>query len=178
MINESINDEKVEEKDIKEENNDEIIDKSEKDILVNNALYGAKKELKNNFIEKYNDINDYLTTKEYNSIANLLKKATPEVVSEVNIIFTFNNKFEVVLFDKNVDLIVKFLEKIYNIKYSVVAVTSDEWKDIKKEYIKNIKDGKKYEYIDVKKTKKTKKKNTDLENSIENIFGDEYKIEE
>ena len=155
-----------------------IIEESEKEILINNALSGADKKLKNNFIEKYESINDYLTDKEYNSVANLLKKATPEVISSKNILFTFNNNFEVVLFDKNIDLIVKLLKQIYNKKYSVVSITTDRWNNVKEEYIKNIKAGKKYEYIDVSKKTNTKKKTSELENSIENIFGEEYKVED
>ena len=158
--------------------NEVIIDESEKDILINNVLSGADKELKNNFIEKFDSINDYLTDKDYNSIANLLKKSTPEVVSAKNLLFTFKNNFEVVLFDKNIDLIIKLLKQIYNKKYIIVSITEEKWNTVKDEYIKNIKAGIKYEYIDVTKKTKNKKKTTELENSIENIFGEEYKVED
>ena len=157
--------------------NDTTIDDEEKDILINNVLSGADKDLKNKFIESFNNINDYMTDKEYNSVANLLKKATPEVISAKSVLFRFDNTFEVVLFDKNADLIVKLLKQIYNKKYIVVAVTKDKWNVIKEEYIKNIKNGIKYEYIDIKKTQ-TKKKSNKLENSIEDIFGEEYKLED
>ncbi len=160
-------------------NTDEvIIDESEKHILINNALSTADKQKKNDFISSYDQINDYLTSKEFNSIANLLKKATPEVVSDTNILFTLKNHFEVVLFDKNVDLIIKFLKKLYGNKYFVVAITDEDWNKIKEEYIKNIKSGIKYEYIDLKKEKKSKKKNSELEDSIEDIFGEEYSVED
>ena len=43
---------------------------------------------------------------------------------------------------------------------------------LKDEYIKNIKNDVKYEYIEEKKNKK--KANTELQESIENIFGEEY----
>ena len=75
----------------------ELIDDSEtKKINVNNALSGANKKMKTEFIEKYQDINEYVSNKEYNSLINLLVKATPEVVSDKNILFTFKNNFEVV----------------------------------------------------------------------------------
>ena len=77
---------------------EDVIDDSIKDILINNVLSGADKELKNKFVDNFDKINDYITTKDYNSIVNLLKKATPEVVSSKNLLFTFKNNFEVVLY--------------------------------------------------------------------------------
>ena len=45
-------------------------------------------------------------------------------------------------------------------------------------YTKKIKSGVKYELIDLNKKKKTRKKTTELESSLENIFGEEYIVEE
>ncbi len=168
---------KIEEKIEARENNvelEEVVDKL-KTIKINNSLFGANKELKNKFVEIYKTIKEYVPVKEYNSIATLLIKATPEVVAEKNILFTFKNNFEVVLFNKNIDEIQKFLKFIFNTKYSIVAVTTDEWKDIKAEYISNIKNNYKYEYIE-EKTPRKKSKNTELQDSLENIFGEEYTI--
>jgi len=168
---------KIEEKNETIENSielEEVVDKL-KTIKINNSLFGANKELKNKFVEIYKTIKEYVPVKEYNSIATLLIKATPEVVAEKNILFTFKNNFEVVLFNKNIDEIQKFLKFIFNTKYSIVAVTTDEWKDIKAEYISNIKNNYKYEYIE-EKTPRKKSKNTELQDSLENIFGEEYTI--
>ena len=153
---------------------EEVVDKL-KAIKINNALFGANKELKNSFVETYKTIKEYVPVKEYNSIATLLIKATPEVVAEKNIILTFKNSFEVVLFNKNLDEIQKFLKFIFNTKYSIVAVTTDEWKEIKAEYISNIKNNYKYEYIE-EKTPRKRSKNTELQDSLETIFGEEYTI--
>lgn len=144
----------------------------EKEIKINNALYGADKLLKNSFVKNYENIKEYLSNKEYNSVANLMQKATPEVVAENNILFSFKNSFEVVLFEKNIIEIQKLLKQIFDKKYSIVAVNIDEWNEIKKEYINNIKNGKKYEYIEeIKKIEKSKT-TTILENTVENLFGD------
>ena len=43
----------------------------------------------------------------------------------------------------------QFLETC-NKKYDLVSVTNEEWEKIREEYIKNIKSGKKYEYIEIK----------------------------
>ena len=101
-------------------------------------------------------------------------KATPEVVSDKTILFTFKNNFEVVLFEKNIQDIQKLLKVVYNIKYDLVAIIQEEWEKIRDEYIKNIKSGKKYEYIEIKESKKKNTKNTELQNSVESIFGSDY----
>lgn len=144
----------------------------EKEIKINNSLYGADKALKNTFIKSYENIKEYLSNKEYNSVANLMQKAVPEVVSEKNVLFSFKNNFEVVLFEKNIIEIQKLLKQIFDKKYSIVAVTADEWNDIKKDYINNIKNGIKYEYIEEIIQSEKSKKTTILENTVENLFGD------
>ena len=144
----------------------------ENEIKINNSLYGADKNLKNDFIKGYENIKEYLSSKEFNSVANLMQKATPEVVSKTNVLFSFKNSFEVVLFEKNLLEIQKLLKQIFERKYSIVAVTSDEWNEIKKEYISNIKNGIKYEYIEENKKTENKKNITKLENTVENLFGD------
>jgi len=100
-------------------------------------------------------------------------KATPEIVSDKNIIFSFQNKFDVILFMKNEEEIKKLLKEIYNIKYSVVAISTDECEKIKKEYINNTKKGIKYEYIEEKKINKNKKLKNQLESTAESIFGED-----
>lgn len=149
-----------------------------KNILINNCLSLANKRSKIEFIDKFNIIKDYVTDKKYNSIANLLLKSSPEVVSEKNILFTFNKEFEVILFDKNVDLIVKFLKLLYNIEYEVVGISSEDWKKIKKEYISNVKKGIKYVYTDIKKEKIVSNNVKNVEGKIENIFGNIHVTEE
>ena len=143
-------------------------------IKINNALSGANKDLKNEFLKEYIKIKEYVSVKEYNAISNLMLKATPEVVSDKTILFTFKNNFEVVLFEKNIQDIQKLLKVVYNKKYDLVAIIQEEWEKIKEEYIKNIKSGKKYEYIEIKESKKKNSKNTELQNSVESIFGSDY----
>ncbi len=153
-----------------DEDNSQDINK----IKINNALSGANKELKKEFLEQYKNINEYVSVKEYNAISALMIKATPEVVSDKTVLFTFKNSFEVVLFDKNIQDIQKLIKVVYNKKYDLVSVTSEEWEKIREEYIKNIKSGKKYEYIEIKEKKVSNSKNTELQNSLESIFGSDY----
>ena len=161
--------------------NKEIIieEKNDKSIIINNVFYGANKEEKEKFLNNFSNINEFLTDKKYNSIANLLIKSTPEVVSDRIVLFSFKNDFEVVLFDKNEDLVKKLLKNVYNKNYEVVAISTEDWKAEKNNYIKNIKSGVKYTYIEEEKKKKvTKKRTNELENTAELIFGDGIIVED
>ena len=161
--------------------NKEIIieEKNDKSIIINNVFYGANKEEKEKFLNNFLNINEFLTDKKYNSIANLLIKSTPEVVSDKIVLFSFKNDFEVVLFDKNEDLVKKLLKNVYNKNYEVVAISTEDWKSEKNNYIKNIKSGVKYTYIEEEKKKRvTKKKTNELENTAELIFGDGIIVED
>ena len=157
--------------DIIEQNDDEI-----KKIRINNAFSGANKELKTKFVDKFDSINDYISQKEYTSLANLLLKSTPEVVSDKNILFTFKKNIDANLFNLNIEEIQKLLKLIYKKKYSIIAITNEEWQELKKEYINNIKNDVKYEYIEEKVVKKAK--NTELQMNMESIFGEEFIKEE
>lgn len=175
---EIINNNNVKTNDNPSDDNSKLDNLENKEIHINNALSTANKVLKNNFLEEFKKINDYIIDKEYNSICSLLIKSSPEVVSEKHIIFTFDNSFDVLLLNKNVKEANKLLYKILKKKYIIISLTKKEWENIKKEYINNIKNGVKYQYIEPKKESNSKKSNdSELENNIENIFGDNYKIE-
>ena len=111
-VNSSNAENKINEEPKKEEdtNDEEQLDLTK--IKVNNALSGANKELKNEFIREYSKIKEYVSVKEYNAISNLMLKETPEVVSDKTILFTFKNNFEVVLFEKNIQDILKLLKVV------------------------------------------------------------------
>ena len=163
------NDEKI---DIKSENLEQ------KQIRINNAFSGANKELKQKFVEKFTEISEFMSSKNYNSVANLMMKSSIEVVSETEIIFSFKNSFEVVLFDKNINEIQKLLKEVYGKNFNIVALSNEEWNKEKDNYVKNINNGIKYEYIEEKKVVKSSKKKTELQSSLEGIFGDDMITED
>ena len=148
------------------------VDAENKKIIINNAFYGANKEIKTKFLENYSKIKDYMYKKEYTNIINLLEKSIPQVVSDNSIIFSLKNNFEVILFEKNVSEIQKLLKLIYEKSYDIVALSDKDWENEKNEYIKNIKNGVKYSYIN-KKEIKIGKKSTVLKNNLDNIFGED-----
>lgn len=158
-----------------EEQNIEESSKKETDenkkIKINNVFCGPSKELKNNFVKNYEKLKEYLSIKEYNALVNLLLKATPQIVTETNVLFTFKNNFDIVLFDNKIEEIQDLLRKIFDKKYSIVAVNNEEYSNILKEYKKNIDSGKTYKYIEEPKIEKKNNKNTKIENTAETLFG-------
>lgn len=154
---------------IEEKQNEEK--EKNKSIKINNVFCGPSKELKNNFVKNYEKIKEFLSIKEYNSLVNLLLKATPQIVTETNVLFTFKNNFDIVLFDNKIEEIQDLLRKIFGKKYSVVAVNNEEYSNILKEYKKNIDSGKIYKYIEEPHIETKDNKNTKIENTAETLFG-------
>lgn len=154
---------------IEEKQNEEK--EKNKSIKINNVFCGPSKELKNNFVKNYEKLKEFLSIKEYNSLVNLLLKATPQIVTETNVLFTFKNNFDIVLFDNKIEEIQDLLRKIFEKKYSVVAVNNEEYSNILKEYKKNIDSGKIYKYIEEPHIETKDNKNTKIENTAETLFG-------
>ena len=154
---------------IEEKQNEEK--EKNKSIKINNVCCGPSKELKNNFVKNYEKLKEFLSIKEYNSLVNLLLKATPQIVTETNVLFTFKNNFDIVLFDNKIEEIQDLLRKIFGKKYSVVAVNNEEYSNILKEYKKNIDSGKIYKYIEEPHIETKDNKNTKIENTAETLFG-------
>lgn len=154
---------------IEEKQNEEK--EKNKSIKINNVFCGPSKELKNNFVKNYEKLKEFLSIKEYNSLVNLLLKATPQIVTETNVLFTFKNNFDIVLFDNKIEEIQNLLRKIFGKKYSVVAVNNEEYSNILKEYKKNIDSGKIYKYIEEPHIETKDNKNTKIENTAETLFG-------
>lgn len=154
---------------IEEKQNEEK--EKNKSIKINNVFCGPSKELKNNFVKNYEKLKEFLSIKEYNSLVNLLLKATPQIVTETNVLFTFKNNFDIVLFDNKIEEIQDLLRKIFGKKYSVVAVNNEEYSNILKEYKKNIDSGKIYKYIEEPHIETKDNKNTKIENTANTLFG-------
>jgi len=178
---------------LKNDNNKNIITKSDdlinnneknkdylnyEEIVINNCLCEADKKLKENFISKSTELNEFINNKKYNSVVNLLLKSNVQVVSKKEIILTFKNNFETVLFYKNLDEIKNLYKKIMNEEYDFDTITEEKWNIIKNEYIKNKKNGVKYEYKDLKRVKYNKNNKNDLEENLDDIFGNINIMEE
>ena len=152
--------------------NDNMCADIDKNLLINNALAEANKELKKDFLSNFSKLESFYSNLEYSSIVGLLNKSIPEVVSNRNVLFVLKSSFEVVLFDKNIDTIKKLLKEIYHKNYSVVCVDLSSWKLIKEKYINDLKNGIIYKYIDEEQQITRKNNVSVLESDATSIFGD------
>ena len=162
--------EEVQEKNLPEE--EKIISREIISIRINNVLSGANKEKLNKNKEKLSNLSDYISNEKYNKLVNILNEFDLVVSSNDYLLFSSNNEGNINLFLMNLEKIEKFMKELLGSKYKVVAVTDEEWKKIKKEYIKNLQNGIKYILQDepkIKKNKDTKSKNE----MVQEIFGEE-----
>ena len=180
VINTSINNQKnVNIKNDKNENinietKQNLIDSDLKDIRINNVFAGANKEILNSVNSKYYLINDYISNKKYNMVSILLSSGRIVVASDKYLLFSFKNKSDVLKFDSIYKQIEQFLKKIYDESYKIVAVSDKEWKEMKNNYINNIKNKISYVFIEENDVKLEMSENSNaLENSALNIFGED-----
>lgn len=180
VINTSINNNKnVNIKNDKNENinietKQNLIDSDLKDIRINNVFAGANKEILNSVNSKYYLINDYISNKKYNMVSILLSSGKIVVASDKYLLFSFENKSDVLKFDSIYKQIEQFLKKIYDESYKIVAVSDKEWKEMKNNYINNIKNKISYVFIEENDVKLEMSENSNaLENSALNIFGED-----
>ena len=118
------------------------------DIIVNNAFALANKNLKNEIVNKWNGFYDYVHNKEFSSLVSYFLDSTVEVVGEKDIIISADYES---LVDNGNNNITK-LELLFNLvmgkSYNIVFVLTDEWNKLKNKYVSDIKNGKKYNYIE------------------------------
>ena len=151
-----------------------LIDSDLKDIRINNVFAGANKEILNSVNSKYYLINDYISNKKYNMVSILLSSGRIVVASDKYLLFSFENKSDVLKFDSIYKQIEQFLKKIYDESYKIVAVSDKEWKEMKNNYINNIKNKISYVFIEENDVKLEMSENSNaLENSALNIFGED-----
>jgi DNA polymerase-3 subunit gamma/tau len=167
------------EKEIKliENEKKEIINDVKKDLIyirVNNTMAEADKNLLKEINSKFNEIEDYISSKTYNNVAKILMESKVIVASGKNLLFSIQNESLVEIFNNNLIQIEKLIEKIYKKNYNVIAVSVGDWNEIKKDYIEKKKSGTTYKIIS--ETKEMKESLQDLSNTESkaiNIFGEE-----
>ena len=145
-----------------------------KKIRINNILATANKEELIKINHDYERINDFIANKVYNNIAALLLSGKVVAASSEYLLFSFDDKSLVKVFLSNLEKIEKFLYEIYNNEYKVMSVDSNEWVNIKNEFIINKKNNVVYEILpELDVLQNQNKKNTKFESITNNIFGDE-----
>ena len=157
-----------------------FFDDSLKKIRINNAFSTASKTNKDNFLKKWDNINDNLDMDKYSNLVGVINDIDVMVVGDKNVIF-------LVKYDSLLERIYSYLKDferllldIFEVNYKVIFIANDEWLYEKDKYIKNIKSGKKYTYMEEKEeasniefSSLNDKKNMDDVDKIISFLGEE-----
>ncbi len=173
-INVKIDEKNVnEENDIKileEHNNNNIIINDEiKKIRINNSFYKASKDLKQKFLFTFQEVKDKLSIENNFKLLGFIENATIEVVSSKNVIFSFKDTSDAIIFNENVNSIEKYYNEKNNSVYKFIAISLNEWDTIRQEFIRN-KD-KVYSYIDENDVKYMSDEKDETFELAESLFG-------
>lgn len=114
----------------------------DKKILINNTIALASVKLKKEISEKFIDLDKYLIDKKYKVAATILKDATIAAVSNDHILLTYKYVSMVEDNDKSINNITKLVNEITKLNYKVVAISIDEWKEMRPYYVELKKSGK------------------------------------
>lgn len=114
----------------------------DKKILINNTIALASAKLKKEISEKFIDLDKYLIDKKYKVAATILKDATIAAVSNDHMLLTYKYVSMVEDNDKSINKITKLVNEITKSNYKVVAISIDEWKEMRPYYVELKKNGK------------------------------------
>lgn len=151
--------------------NNIIINDEIKKIRINNSFYKASKDLKQKFLFTFQEVKDKLSIENNFKLLGFIENATIEVVSSKNVIFSFNNTNDAIIFNENVNNIEKYYNEISNSEYKFIAISLNEWANIKQEFIKN--KGKVYSYIDENDVKYMSGEKNETFELAESLFGND-----
>ena len=154
-----------------------LVDNSIKDIRINNTLARLNKKIMMNLKEKSESIRLYLLDDKYGKYAALLLDGKIKAASDEYIIYVYSNETDVETFNKSLNDIEALLYKSIKEKYRLIAVSDDEWENIKDDF-NNKK--KKYEYVEEQVKNKVEKKVEEKKSEITELFDNivEYTEEE
>ena len=116
--------------------------RGDKKILINNTIALASAKLKKEISEKFIDLDKYLIDKKYKVAATILKDATIAAVSNDHMLLTYKYVSMVEDNDKSINKITKLVNEITKSNYKVVAISIDEWKEMRPYYVELKKSGK------------------------------------
>ena len=125
-----------------------IINPNFKKIRINNTFVEANKQCLNEIKSKWDKLNDFTFDKEYGALVCELLDATPVASSNNYLILTYNYDSFVEKGNMYINKYEKTLCNALGLDIKIVFLTNEEWGKTKKEYIENIKNNVKYNYIE------------------------------
>ena len=154
-------------------NIDEIME-----VRVNNTLAKADKKLLKEEQNKFEMLKDYTFDQEIGYIVCSLLDSKLRAVSENNMIISFEYDSNVLQNLQIIDKITDVYNKITDSSKEIAIISDKEWDKVKNEYIKNLKDGVKYEVKDEPELIFEEIENDDIiSNSAMKLFGDIVEVE-
>ena len=149
-----------------ESNVEKIIDNDLKRIRINNCFVDAQK---NCLQDAKNELTKLLESENLDGkTRTLLTDSKIVAASNTNLILTCSNPHNVENANKLLDDIQVLFQKNVEKKYKIIFLTDSEWQEERKKYIENIKNNKKYSYIN--ELTENKEKNVEKMPEINNVF--------
>ncbi len=158
---------------IKEEPEITIIEDKKLKIRVNNCLANAKKEYLTTFKINYSSFIEKIVDDKY--IYSLLVDTKPVVSSDEIVLLITSVKANVNLINKMISKIEELYENLLSEKHKFYVVSDENWEEIRKEYLNNLKNNVKYTYIEEKDNVKDEYK-SEVEKFAEEFFINEKVI--
>ena len=154
-------------------NIDEIME-----VRVNNTLAKADKKLLKEEQINFEKLKDFTFDQEIGYIVCSLLDSKLRAVSDKNIIISFEYDSNVLQNLLIIDKIISVYNKINNSDKEIAIITDKEWDRVKNEYIKNLKNGVKYEEKDEPEPIFEELKKDDIiSSSAMQLFGDIVEVE-
>ena len=148
------------------------------EVRVNNTLAKADKKLLKEEQSKFEMLKDYTFDQEIGYIVCSLLDSNLRAVSENSMIISFEYDSNVLQNLQIIEKITDVYNKITNSSKEIAIISDREWDKVKNEYIKNLKDGVKYEVKDEPEPVFEEIENDDIiSSSAMKLFGDIVEVE-
>ena len=148
------------------------------EVRVNNTLAKADKKLLKEEQSKFEMLKDYTFDQEIGYIVCSLLDSNLRAVSENSMIISFEYDSNVLQNLQIIEKITDVYNKITNSSKEIAIISDKEWDKVKNEYIKNLKDGVKYEVKDEPEPIFEEIENDDIiSSSAMKLFGDIVEVE-
>ena len=119
-----------------------------KNIRINNTFVEVNKKALLDIKNEWEKLNDFTFDKEYGALVCELLDATPIAASNSYLMLDYNYDSFVEKGNMHITKYEQALKNTIGLNRKLVFVTNSEWLKIKNEYIENIKNNVKYNYID------------------------------
>lgn len=145
--NQQKNEKSVEKQDLFKEKVADFDDGKFKRIRINNTFAGANKECLTIVKNKWEKLRDYSFDKESGALICNLLDGIPVAASNEYMIISYQYATETSKVNENYLKLQGIIKKYLLLEYNIVAISNDEWKQSRQEYVSKINSQEKYELI-------------------------------